>query len=213
MLILSIDSAGAGCAVCVWHDGIVLAGARETMQRGQDARLMPMIVDTVAAAGLQFTDLDRVAVTRGPGSFTGLRVGLSAAQGIALAANKPLFGIDRFSVYREMYGKAGTDLLVVIDSRRADLFCRFFPATAQASGDTHEAALMTQPQIDAFLVAHPGTATAGDIAMPDENVTAACAQLAAWAQKAQGEYEATPLYLRAPDVTLPAQGVFGAISR
>src|SRR5271168_4937059 len=99
MLILSLDSAGAGCGVTVWRDGKILATHAEHMERGQDQRLMPLVLEIMKKAGVTFGDLDRIAVTRGPGSFTGLRIGLAAARGIGLAANKPVIGIDRFSIF------------------------------------------------------------------------------------------------------------------
>src|ERR1700733_6915297 len=101
MLILSLDSAGAHCGVCVWHSGKILAKAQEPMERGQDQRLMPLVLETIDKAKVKFSSLDRVAVTRGPGSFTGLRISLAVARGIGLAADKPVIGIDRFMIYRE----------------------------------------------------------------------------------------------------------------
>jgi tRNA threonylcarbamoyladenosine biosynthesis protein TsaB len=172
------------------------------MQRGQDARLMPMIVETVAKSSHAFPDFDRIAVTRGPGSFTGVRVGLAAARGIGLATGKPVIGIDRFAVYRALH--PGGNLLAVIDSKRAELFCKFFPA----SGAAHEACLMTEPQITEFLAAHPETAVAGDLASSNDDAVACCALLAAQADAQNPDFQPQPLYLRAPDVTLSS-----AISR
>jgi tRNA threonylcarbamoyladenosine biosynthesis protein TsaB len=209
VLILSIDSAGAACAVCVWRDGEILAHAREEMQRGQDARLMPMIIVAVAQAGLVFSSFDKIAVTRGPGSFTGIRVGLAAARGIGLTARKPVIGIDRFAIYHALHAAAGKNLLIVIESKRADLFCRFFPA----GGGAHDACLMTAAQIDGFIAAHPDTLIVGDKATPGDDVATGCAMLAARADADDPATQPRPLYLRAPDVTLP-DGVSGsAISR
>jgi tRNA threonylcarbamoyladenosine biosynthesis protein TsaB len=207
VLILSIDCAGSSCAVCVWQDGRVLAHAREIMQRGQDTRLMPMILLAVARANLVFSQFDRIAVTRGPGSFTGLRVGIAAARGIGMAAGKPVFGIDRFAIYHALHASKGKDLLIIIDSKRAEFFCRFFPAES----DIHEPTLMTQPQIDAFIAAHQDIFIAGDIATPGDDITTTCAMLAA--QVAVEKANTKPLYLRAPDVTLPDGTPGSAISR
>lgn len=198
MLILVLDSSGSFCGVCIWQDGEILAQSMEVMQRGQDARLMPMIMDTLEKSGKTFADLDRVAATKGPGSFTGVRVCLAAARGIGLAANKPVFGIDRFSIYRSLHAAPSQDLLVVIDSRRAELFCRFFPAYGRAQ----EPCLMTRKEIDALLAKRPGTAMAGDLATPSDDVLCACARLAAEADPRSPDVLPRPLYLRAPDVTL-----------
>jgi tRNA threonylcarbamoyladenosine biosynthesis protein TsaB len=125
MLILSIDTAGHACAACIWQDGKVLALAEEKMERGQDSRLVPLVQEIMAKAQTDFADLDRVAVTTGPGSFTGLRIGLATARGFSLAAEKPIIGIDRFSIYREQH-KDNKDLLVVLDSKREELFCHLY---------------------------------------------------------------------------------------
>ena len=69
------------------------------MKRGHAEALMPLIARVVKQAGIAFADLDRIAVTTGPGSFTGLRVGLSAARGIALAANRPVVGLTTLTAY------------------------------------------------------------------------------------------------------------------
>jgi tRNA threonylcarbamoyladenosine biosynthesis protein TsaB len=200
MLILVLDSCGSSCGVGVFEDEKTLACAQENMQRGQDARLMPMIVAALAQTGRDFSDLDRVAVTRGPGSFTGVRVGLAAAHGIGLASGKPVIGIDRFSIYRALYKDPSKNLLVVIDSKRAELFCRFF----HSHGQPDEPCMMTEDEIRAFLAAHPGTEVAGDIATPDDECLAACARLAQAADTQNPEFLPRPLYIRAPDVTFAA---------
>jgi tRNA threonylcarbamoyl adenosine modification protein YeaZ len=174
---------------------------QERMERGQDARLMPMVVAALAQAGQGFTDIDRIAVTRGPGSFTGVRVGLAGARGIGLAAAKPVIGIDRFAIYQALFTSADKNLLVVINSKRAELFCQFFPA----QGEAHEACMMTEEEIHAFVDAHPDTAIAGDIATPDAQIFAVCAQLAAEAEAQSPDFLPRPLYLRAPDVTFPVR--------
>ena len=69
------------------------------MKRGHAEALMPLIARVMTSSGIAFAALDRIAVTTGPGSFTGLRVGLSAARGIALAANKPVVGVTTLTAY------------------------------------------------------------------------------------------------------------------
>jgi len=98
MLILSLDSAGAGCSACIWRDGRVLASAEERMERGQDQRLMALILDVMGKADVAFEKLDRIAVTRGPGSFTGIRIGLSTAKGLAEGHETPLLAVSRLAV-------------------------------------------------------------------------------------------------------------------
>src|SRR5271166_1258197 len=101
MLILAIDTALDACAAAVLDTGSgrLIAQASQAMKRGHAEALMPLLAGVMKEAGLPFAALDRVAVTTGPGSFTGLRVGLSAARGIALAANRPVVGLTTLSAY------------------------------------------------------------------------------------------------------------------
>jgi tRNA threonylcarbamoyl adenosine modification protein YeaZ len=101
MLILAIDTALDYCAAAVLDTDTQALIAQETqvMKRGHAEALMPLIVRVMTASGIAYLDLDRIAVTTGPGSFTGLRVGLSAARGIALAADKPVAGLTTLSAY------------------------------------------------------------------------------------------------------------------
>ena len=101
MLILAIDTALDACAAAVLDTdaGQLIAQELQAMKRGHAEALMPLIARVMKASGIAFSGLDRIAVTTGPGSFTGLRVGLSAARGIALAANKPVVGITTLTAY------------------------------------------------------------------------------------------------------------------
>jgi tRNA threonylcarbamoyladenosine biosynthesis protein TsaB len=101
MLILAIDTALDACAAAVLdtESGKLVAQESLAMKRGHAEALMPLIARVIKASGIGFAGLDRIAVTTGPGSFTGLRVGLSAARGIALAANKPVVGLTTLSAY------------------------------------------------------------------------------------------------------------------
>ncbi|MDR3425787.1 MAG: tRNA (adenosine(37)-N6)-threonylcarbamoyltransferase complex dimerization subunit type 1 TsaB [Alphaproteobacteria bacterium] len=198
MLILTLDTCSSLCGAGVWQDGRWLSRAQERMERGQDARLMPLVFAAMQEARRDFADLDRVAVLRGPGSFTGVRVCLAAAIGIGLAAGKPVIGVDRFSVYKSLYATQGRNLLVVIESKRAELFCKFYPA----QGTEQEACMMTSNEIDAFIAANPDTAIVGDFATPEADALFACAELAAQADPKDPAFHPRPLYLRAPDVTV-----------
>lgn len=202
-LILSLDCAGQACAVCVAQDDEILAVAEERMERGQDARLVPLVQEIMAQANTTFERLDRIAVTRGPGSFTGLRIGLATARGFGLAANKPVVGIDRFSIYREQHKTTAEDLLVVLESKRLELYCRFYPA----HDDPDDAAMMTPEEIKSFLQENSGVQIVGDAtnivcekAAEPEVIT--CAKLAARAQTDDPDFLPRPFYLRAPDVTM-----------
>jgi tRNA threonylcarbamoyladenosine biosynthesis protein TsaB len=101
MLILAIDTALDACAAGVLDTsaGKLIARETQTMKRGHAEALMPLIGRVMNQAAIAFTALDRIAVTTGPGSFTGLRVGLSAARGIALAADRPVVGVTTLTAY------------------------------------------------------------------------------------------------------------------
>jgi tRNA threonylcarbamoyladenosine biosynthesis protein TsaB len=101
MLILAIDTALDACAAGVLDTeaGKLITHESLPMKRGHAEALMPLIARVIEASGIGFAALDRIAVTTGPGSFTGLRVGLSAARGIALAANKPVVGLPTLTAY------------------------------------------------------------------------------------------------------------------
>src|SRR6202035_3632883 len=101
MLILAIDTALDACAAGVLDTdaGKLIAQESQAMKRGHAEALMPLIARVMKESGIAFASLDRIAVTTGPGSFTGLRVGLSAARGIALAADKPVVGVTTLTAY------------------------------------------------------------------------------------------------------------------
>jgi tRNA threonylcarbamoyladenosine biosynthesis protein TsaB len=101
MLILAIDTALDACAAAVLDTDIgeVIAQESQAMKRGHAEALMPLVARVIKRAGTGFATLDRIAVTTGPGSFTGLRVGLSAARGLALAASKPVVGLTTLTAY------------------------------------------------------------------------------------------------------------------
>ena len=101
MLILAIDTALDACAAAVLDTeaGELIAQESQAMKRGHAEALMPLIGRVITQSGIGFAGLDRIAVTTGPGSFTGLRVGLSAARGIALAADKPVVGVTTLTAF------------------------------------------------------------------------------------------------------------------
>lgn len=104
MVILGFDTSVAHCAVAVWAKTAVVAVAHEAMAKGQAERLMPLMEETLAQAGLGWQDLDAVAVGIGPGNFTGIRISVSAARGLGLALKIPVVGVSSFEVLRPTSG-------------------------------------------------------------------------------------------------------------
>src|ERR1700712_1416016 len=99
MLILAIDTALDACSAGVLDTNAnrLIAHESHAMKRGHAEALMPLLARVIKESGIGFAALDRIAVTTGPGSFTGLRVGISAGRGIPLAADKPVVGLTPLS--------------------------------------------------------------------------------------------------------------------
>lgn len=126
MLILAIDTALDACSAGVLDTdaGRLIAQESLVMKRGHAEALMPLIARVIKESGVTFAALDRIAVTTGPGSFTGLRVGLSAARGIALAANKPVVGVTTLNAYAApvVSQNAGQPIISAIDARHDHVY-------------------------------------------------------------------------------------------
>src|SRR5258708_15222597 len=126
MLILAIDTALDACAAAVLDTSAnkIIAQESQAMKRGHAEALMPLIARVMKESGIAFTALDRIAVTTGPGSFTGLRVGLSAARGIALTAAQPLVGLSTLAAYAApIVGEDGEHpVLSAIDARHDHVY-------------------------------------------------------------------------------------------
>ena len=126
MLILAIDTALDACAAAVLDTDAakIIAQESQPMKRGHAEALMPLIARVMKASGIAFTSLDRVAVTKGPGSFTGLRVGLSAARGIALAAGKPVVGLTTLTAYAAPFVGENSEhpIISAIDARHDHVY-------------------------------------------------------------------------------------------
>ena len=129
MRLAAFDTALGACSVALFADGRVLAARREEMARGHAERLLPMAEEVLAEAGLGWTDLDRLAVTLGPGTFTGVRTGLAAARGLALALDLPLAGLNTLEVIAEGAAAARGDapLVVILDAHGGPLYAQVFP--------------------------------------------------------------------------------------
>jgi len=131
MRLLAIDTALAACSAAIFDfDKGILASESLPMTRGHAEALIPLIGRVVETAGIDYATLDRIAVTVGPGSFTGLRVGVAAARGIALAAGKPCVGVTTLRALASPYAAADikSTVLAVIDARHHHLYFQGFDA-------------------------------------------------------------------------------------
>jgi tRNA threonylcarbamoyladenosine biosynthesis protein TsaB len=217
MTLLAVESSGPGCSAALWRDGHVIAARRVPLTRGHAAALPPLIEATMRGAALDFAMVDAIAVTVGPGSFTGIRVGLAAARGFGLALGVPVLGVTSFeAIAWSVPARARGDgpLVVLIDSGRASRFMQTFDAALQPRGDPMAielaalaAALPPPPCVLAATGAlGPEIAGARSViaAAPD---AAPLAELAGARHRVGGGFLApSALYLRPPDATVPRAG-------
>ena len=226
MLILSIDTALDACAAAVLDTSAGHAIALESlpMKRGHAEALMPLIARVMKASGVPFAALDRVAATTGPGSFTGLRVGLSAARGIALAAGKPVVGVTTLTAFAAPIVSEDSEHPVIsaVDARHDHVYFQVL------GGDGHS---LIKPKVapiaEALEAARFGTphlvGNAADMlarrwpeyAPPPFKVDQQAAPDIAWvawlgAAVNPESSPARPYYLRAPDAKPPKDPLSGA---
>jgi len=195
MIVLAIDTSLDACAVAIARDGIVLAALSETMNRGQAERLAPMVREAAEAAGVAFKQIDRIAATTGPGSFTGVRVGLSFARALALSLNTPCIGVSTLEALALGGGEAGLRGAVIETPGAA--YCALYAegapliAPCAIAHGAHAALFEQVAQGRAMTIAGPGA-------------TADAAALALRAARLDpSAHPPDPLYLRAPHVTMP----------
>lgn len=157
MNILAFDTCFARCSVAAGRDlGTSVArieGLSEERLTGHAERLLPMIEAALGGAGLRVRDLDRVAVTTGPGTFTGTRTGVAAARALALASGLPVVGTTSLAVMAEeafgvMEDRERGLILVAVDARRGGLYAQLFGAGGR---DPKSPPLLVCPQEAARL--------------------------------------------------------------
>jgi tRNA threonylcarbamoyladenosine biosynthesis protein TsaB len=206
MIVLAIDTCLSACSVALLRDGEALALASEPMARGHQERLGTMTHEVMDAAGLAFSAVDRIAVTVGPGSFTGLRVGLAFAKGLALALDRPCVGVGTLEALAASVDPAGRHI-AAIDAGRGHVFLQAFedgrPLMAPDNLPLHTAAARVAELGAGAVLVGPGAhlvalgASVNAIAAPSPE---AVARLAAAAPLVPPR----PLYLRAPDARIKA---------
>jgi tRNA threonylcarbamoyladenosine biosynthesis protein TsaB len=187
-VILAIDTCLGACSAAVLDGGRVLASRSEPMERGHQERLAPLLTEVMAGAGVGFDQLDRIGVTVGPGSFTGLRVGLAFAKGLGLALERPVVGVGTLEALAASARATGL-VAAVVDARREQVYMQPF----------RDGLALAEPEAltAAALVAAGLTGTETDARLaPDPAVVARLAAEAA-------PEPPRPVYLRAPDAKLP----------
>ena len=216
---MALDTAGLACSVAVTVAGELAYTERFESTRGQAERLLPMVDRALSRAGLPPGALDFVAVTVGPGSFTGIRIGLAAARGIALATNARLIGVTSFEAVAATRAKHGRFLLVALESRREDLFVQLFdpqcdpigePAAIMPAGldDVVNTVIGAVPLLvagDAAQRAAAALSSRAAVTVLNESTPDAIGALRAALRRLHPREEhiaPRPVYLRSPGVTL-----------
>ncbi len=222
MKILALDTSMTACSVaCVLVDDIsgeigMLAEIRKDMARGHAEALVPMIARVMDEAGTGFDSLDRVAVTIGPGSFTGLRVGIATARGLGLALDIPVAGIGTLDALATDFvaSRDGlkTPFAILLDARREQIYVRNYdadglPRDEAVVCDLEDMSWLGNPST---LLAGPGAAVLaergllnvahGDIMqLPHQNGPTARSIAALGAKADDLDSRPAPLYLRPAD--------------
>jgi tRNA threonylcarbamoyladenosine biosynthesis protein TsaB len=225
-VVLALDSAGSACSVAVAVGETVLCAERIASVHGQAERLLPMVDAAIRKAALPPAGLDLVATTVGPGGFTGIRVGLAAAHGIALATGAQLIGVTSFKAV--VAGFPPTDrerdwcLLVTLESRREDFYFQLFDRAGEPLGDPGAVMPAVLVETVSGTIGAAPLLIAGDAARraalvlserphttvlenssPDA-VGVLRVALRRWLLREPGDAP-RPLYLRPPDVTRPSR--------
>ena len=124
--ILALDTTTEACSVACWGCGKVISEDFLHLGRGHAEALVPMIASTIARSGLGYEQFDAIAVTIGPGTFTGLRIGLAAARGLALAMCKPMIGVTTLEAVAYAARSEQRSVLAILDARRSQLYAQGF---------------------------------------------------------------------------------------
>lgn len=229
-LILGLETSADVCAAALVADGEVLGVSHLDMARGHAEALVPMVGEIAAAAGVELAALDLIGVTRGPGSFTGVRTGMAAARGFAIAADALAIGVSSLQAVAHRAVRDVTDtgpVLCVLDTRRADYFAQTFD---DAGMETDLPQVMTADALfDLIASLKPALAgnavsrllsgydgNPGSLRRAPGNGNPDPVDVAAIAEKIFSETvrnkkelaqdTLSPLYLRAPEAKLPAHG-------
>ena len=218
MLILAFDTSLDACSVAISYKDNLLAQNFELMHRGHAENLLPMIESVRNQADVSYDQLDLIAVTTGPGTFTGVRVGLAAARGLSLALNVSLLGVSTlevlataalFQVVEEHSG-----IIASIDAKRGQLYLQTFDSLGRSvtiprigAIGPHIIPKTTKPGLIVgsgakFLQSVlPDWGFCEDIQVPNAAYLAVAAEK--WEDRIS-RYPPLPIYLRAPYAELPA---------
>ena len=203
MLILAIDTAANLCSLSIWEGNKKRAEAEREINRGHAAVLAPLCHQLLSDCKLKLNNIDQILVNTGPGSFTGIRVGLAFAKGLATSAQIQLNGISAFDAAYWGEATQNTNTLIVLDARRKDFYCQQI-----LNGKKQQPASMTPEEIEAISIRHSLTLIGNGVeALQNQAAPPALRgadSLVAGYHRGAAQTGATPYYLREPDVMLKA---------
>ncbi|MGH6763311.1 MAG: tRNA (adenosine(37)-N6)-threonylcarbamoyltransferase complex dimerization subunit type 1 TsaB [Phyllobacterium sp.] len=220
MIVLAIDTAANLCAAALFDadSNRILSQVTEDIGKGHAERLMALVEQGLAEAGLSIDRVQKIAVTVGPGSFTGARVGVSTARGLGLALGCPVVGITTLEALAHDTRKSfpHRPVLVAIDAHRGEVFAQFFGIDGTPESEPlaiEPAQLATQLESRGAGLVLAGSAAAmlnGMLVAPQFDVAPAAATgsieaIAMIGAAREAGDKPKPLYLRAPDAK-PQQG-------
>ena len=131
MRILAVDTATKSCCVAITEKKTVLEELTTDNGQTHSRHLLEMIHTVMQTTGLSMSSLDGFAVTRGPGSFTGLRIGISSIKGLALAVNKPVVGISSLEALAQQSAPEAERVCAIIDARKGEVYAAFYQFTPE----------------------------------------------------------------------------------
>lgn len=211
--LLAVDTALGACSVAVLNGDAVLAHQFVEMTRGHAEALAPMVDETMRRSGIAFGALDRLAVTTGPGTFTGQRVGLAFMRGMRVALKKPLIGVTTLEA---MAAATGTERAAAIhDAKREEAYLALWENGATILEPAVMPFAEAIGRIRAFgacALCGTGAPMAGEALGAQFAVTQIRQPDALWVARLAiarpvPDMPPAPLYLRAPDAKLPASAV------
>ena len=147
MRILAIDTATEACSAALWNDG-TLSAHFEICPSEHTQRILPLVQEVLNESGTQLTDLDALAFGRGPGSFTGVRIGIGIAQGLALGAELPMIGVSTLATMAQgAWRKTGaTRVLAAIDARMGEVYWAEYQRDEQGVWHGEESEAVLKPE-------------------------------------------------------------------
>lgn len=212
--VLAFDTALGECSVAIWNGGL-LASEYELERNRQTSRLVPMIESVMQKASLSFADLGAVVTTSGPGSFTGIRIGLSVARGFSLASAVPCFAVSTLELlaWQAKERASHKTIATLINAYRGEVYYQTFRFEAEKLTPLTPAISILQEDVSSalptescFVVGDAAALASGqnhqihaDICSPD---AVALAEYIALQSLNAAQYPPHPVYIRAPDAKI-----------